>query len=71
MFDMTCPQCHMTMLAQPVPERREQIKAMVDRGSTAAYASNFADRRLEKEAQVGVVHRCSACGYTTRVKRAG
>lgn len=66
-----CPQCNTAMLPEPVPDRRTQVKTMTEHGTSAEYAGNFADRRLEKEAAAGVVHRCPACRYITRVKAGG
>jgi len=66
-----CPQCNTVMNPEPVPDRRTQVKVMTGHGSSAEYAGNFADKRLEKEVAAGVVHRCPACGYTTRVKAGG
>lgn len=54
----------------PAPDRRDLIKAMTDHGSNANYAAHFADRMLEKEQALGVIHRDPVTGYTTRVKPA-
>jgi len=65
---MDCPQCKAPMLPSPAPDKRKLVKQMVDAGSSAAYATNFVDNHLEKEAELGVVYTCANCRYVTREK---
>ena len=64
---MKCPQCSSDMVANPMPDEREIVRAMVGRGSHPAYATTKAAAMREKEARSGVVHTCSNCRYVTRV----
>lgn len=67
---MMCPQCRAPMQANPAPDERTIVKAMVGRGSNAAYATNFARTHLEKQDTLGVLHTCGTCRYVMRVKLA-
>lgn len=57
------------MVAQPAAPVREIVKAMVGRGSSAAYATNFAERVHEKERELGVLYVDPVTRYTMRVKK--
>lgn len=63
---LRCPQCGTPLVANPAPSRREIIRGMVDEGHKPEYAADRADRRLEKEADLGVVCTCPRCRYVTR-----
>jgi hypothetical protein len=65
---MTCPQCGGTLVPHPAPDKRSLVRTMVANGSKAEYAASKADAMLEKEAESGVVHTCTSCRYTDRVK---
>lgn len=70
MAQVTCPQCGDAMRATPAADKRRMVKELVQGGSSAHYAQNFADQHHEKEAALGVVHVCTGCPYTMRVPRA-
>ena len=70
MRDVRCPQCSSPMRAEPALEQRAIVKAKVEAGSSAAYATNFAASHHEKEVALGIVHVCSSCRYVMRVKAA-
>lgn len=56
------------MVPSPAPDERAMIKAMIDSGSSAAYATNFVKRHLEKEQELGVLYTDPVTGYKTRSK---
>lgn len=65
---MKSPTSGAEMIAQPAPDERAMIKAMIDAGSSAAYATNFVKTHLEKEKALGTLYRDPVTGYTMRVK---
>jgi len=63
----TCPQCGGALIAHPAQARETIARTMVQHGSPAPYAANFAAAVHEKEQRVGVVHTCAQCAYILRL----
>lgn len=65
---MKSPVSNADLVASPAPDERTLLKGMHDADHQAAYAARFVDQHLEKERELGVIHKDPTTGYITRVK---
>lgn len=66
--DVVHPVYGTPMYPRPAPPEREIAKSMIDHGSQHHYATNYAAKVHEKEAEHGVLYVCPSTGYKMRVK---
>lgn len=65
---MQSPVSRAEMVPSPAPDEKALRKAMADAEHTPAYSQRFIEKHLDKERELGVIHKDPATGYITRVK---